>query len=61
MAKKLKIRNDEDKTIYELKLEDNPQNEKIKPGKIIGGIIGVAVVIGLSVAIGYMLHSMMLS
>ena len=31
MAKKLKIRNDDDKTIFELQLDDNTQNEKIKP------------------------------
>ena len=30
MAKKIKIRNDDDKTIFELQLDDNVQNEKVK-------------------------------
>ncbi len=58
MARKLKIRNDEDKTIYELKLEDEPQNEKIKPGKVIFRLFLVVAVLTLSVFIGYILHNL---
>jgi len=58
MARNLKIRNDEDKTIYELKLEDNPQNEKIKPGKILFRLFLIVIVLGISVLIGYVLHNL---
>ena len=58
MARKLKIRNDDDKTIYELKLEDEPQNEKIKPGKVIFRFFLVVAVLALSVFIGYILHNL---
>ena len=58
MARNLKIRNDEDKTIYELKLEDNNQNEKLKPGKIIFRLILIIAVIGISIFAGYALHNL---
>lgn len=56
MAKKLKIRNDDDKTIFELKLEDNTQNEKIKPGKVLFRIFLILVALALSILAGYFLH-----
>ena len=56
MAKKLKSRNDDDKTIFELKLDDNPQNEKIKPGKIILKIFIIIAALGLSIIAGYFLQ-----
>lgn len=58
MAKKLKIRNDDDKTIFELKLDDNPQNEKIKPGKIILKIFIIIAALGLSIIAGYFLQKL---
>lgn len=58
MARKLKIRNDDDKTIYELRLEDEPQNEKIKPGKVIFRIFLIITVLVLSIFVGYILHNL---
>lgn len=58
MARKLKIRNDDDKTIYELKLEDEPQNEKIKPGKVLFRIVLIIAVLALSIFVGYLLHNL---
>lgn len=55
MSRKLKIRNDDDKTIYELKLEDEPQNEKLNPLKIVLRFVLLLLVLGLSVFIGYLL------
>ena len=55
MAKKLKIRNDDDKTIFELQLDDNVQNEKVKPGKILLRIIIIIAALGLSILAGYFL------
>ena len=51
MAKKLKIRNDDDKTIFELQLDDNVQNEKVKPGKILLRIFIIIAALGLSPSI----------
>ena len=56
MAKKLKIRNDDDKTIFELQLDDNVQNEKVKPGKILLRIIIITAALGLSILAGYLLQ-----
>lgn len=56
MAKKLKIRNDDDKTIFELQLDDNVQNEKVKPGKILLRIIIIIAALGLSILAGYLLQ-----
>lgn len=56
MAKKLKIRNDDDKTIFELQLDDNVQNEKVKPGKILLRIIIIIAALGLSILAGYFLQ-----
>ena len=56
MAKKLKIRNDDDKTIFELQLDDNVQNEKVKPGKILLRIIIINAALGLSILAGYFLQ-----
>lgn len=58
MAKKLKIRNDDDKTIFELQLDDNTQNEKIKPGKIILKIFIIIAALGLSIIAGYFLQKL---
>lgn len=55
MSRKLKIRNDDDKTIYELKLEDEPQTEKLNPLKIVLRFVLLLLVLGLSVFIGYLL------
>ena len=56
MAKKLKIRNDDDKTIFELQIDDNVQNEKVKPGKILLRIIIIIAALGLSILAGYFLQ-----
>lgn len=56
MSKNLKIRNDDDKTIFELKLEDNAQNEKVKPGKGLLRLFIIIAALGLSFLIGYILH-----
>ena len=56
MAKKLKIRNDDDKTIFELQLDDNVQNEKVKTGKILLRIIIIIAALGLSILAGYFLQ-----
>lgn len=56
MAKKLKIRNDDDKTIFELQLDDNVQNEKVKPGKILLRIFIIIAALGLSILAGYFLQ-----
>lgn len=56
MAKKLKIRNDDDKTIFELQLDDNVQNEKVKPGKILLRIIIIIAALGFSILAGYFLQ-----
>lgn len=56
MAKKLKIRNDDDKTIFELQLDDNVQNEKVKPGKILLRIFIIVAALGLSILAGYFLQ-----
>lgn len=56
MAKKLKIRNDDDKTIFELQLDDNVQNEKVKPGKILLRIFIIVAALGLSILAGYLLQ-----
>lgn len=56
MARKVKIRNDEDKTIYELRLEDDSQNEKIKPGKIFFRFFLIIVALGVSFFVGFILH-----
>ena len=56
MAKKLKIRNDDDKTIFELQLDDNVQNEKVKPGKIVLRIIIMLAALALSILAGYFLQ-----
>lgn len=59
MAKKLKIRNDDDVTIFEMKLDDNSQNEKIKPGKVFLRLFLIIAVIAVSLAVGYFLHNLM--
>lgn len=56
MAKKLKIRNDDDKTIFELQLDDNVQNEKVKPGKILLRIFIIIAALGFSILAGYFLQ-----
>lgn len=56
MAKKLKIRNDDDKTIFELQLDDNVQNEKVKPGKNLLRIFIIIAALGLSILAGYFLQ-----
>lgn len=56
MAKKLKIRNDDDKTIFELQLDDNVQNEKVKPGKILLRIFIIIAALGFSILAGYLLQ-----
>ena len=56
MAKKLKIRNDDDKTIFELQLDDNTQNEKIKPGKILLKVCIIIAALGLRILAGYFLQ-----
>ena len=56
MAKKLKIRNDDDKTIFELQLDDNVQNEKVKPGKILLRIFIIIAALGLSILAEYFLQ-----
>ncbi|MCQ2592754.1 MAG: hypothetical protein MJ188_08205 [Treponema sp.] len=59
MSKNLKIHNEEDKTIYELKLEEPTQDEKIKPSRVLLKITITIAVIALSIAIGYFLHFLM--
>ena len=56
MSKHLKIRNDDDKTIFELKLEDNEQSEKVKPGKGLFRLFLIAAALGISILIGYILQ-----
>lgn len=58
MARKVKIRNDEDKTIYELRLEDDSQNEKIKPGKIFFRFFLIIVALAVSFFVGFILHKL---
>lgn len=59
MGKNVKIRNENDKTIFELKLEDNTQNEKIKPGKVFLRFLFILLAIAISVLVGYFLYKLL--
>ena len=56
MATKRRIRNDDDKTMFELQLDDNTQNEKVKPGKIVLKVCIIIAALGLSILAGYFLQ-----
>lgn len=52
----MKIRNDDDKTIFEIKLENTAKEKKAKPSVVVGVVVIIVVALGISVFLGYLLH-----
>lgn len=58
MDKDIKIRNNDDKTIFELKIESaaEEQEKKLKPSMILGIIFLVIAALAVGILGGYILH-----
>lgn len=58
MDKDIKIRNNDDKTIFELKIESaaEEQEKKLKPSMVLGIIFLVIAALAVGILGGYILH-----
>ncbi|MBQ0003830.1 MAG: hypothetical protein KBT21_09880 [Treponema sp.] len=56
MAKEFKVHNNEDKTIFAVKVEKTSKQKKLKPAALFFVILLILAALGVSIYIGYVLH-----